>query len=59
MIKKLEKSIDNQEAIKRLLILLLMQRGITSEVIGDVLGVDGSTIRRIVPQKNLKKQKSK
>lgn len=54
--KNKAKTIDNQEMIKRLLILLLLHRGVNSEAIGDALEVDGSVIRRLVPQKNLRKQ---
>jgi hypothetical protein len=43
------------ESIKRLLILLLLKLGSTSEEIGTALGTDSSVIRRILPARNVKK----
>jgi hypothetical protein len=43
------------EAVKRLMILLLMKLGSTSEEIGTALDVDSSVVRRMVPGRNIKK----
>ena len=40
------------QAIKKLLILLLVRTGSTSEEIGKILGVDSSTVRHMVSTKN-------
>lgn len=41
--------------IKRLLILLLLKLGSSSDEIGLALGVDSSVIRRIIPGRSIKK----
>lgn len=43
------------EAIKRLLILLLLKLGATSQEIGAALGTDSSVIRKMMPIKSIKK----
>lgn len=43
------------EAIKRLLILLLLKLGSTSDEIGIALGVDDSRVRQLVPSRKIKK----
>ncbi len=43
------------EGIKRLLILLLVKLGATSQEIGGALKVDGSAVRRLVPTGKVKK----
>lgn len=43
------------EAVKRLLILLLLKLGATSQEIGAALDVDSSVIRRIIPGRAIKK----
>jgi hypothetical protein len=43
------------EEIKRLLILLLMKLGATSEEIGLALQVDASAVRRVMPGRKIKK----
>jgi hypothetical protein len=43
------------EAIKRLLILLLLKCGSTSQEIGDALGVDSSVIRKMLRIKSVKR----
>jgi len=50
---KKEEQLDNSEATKRLLILLLISNGVGVQVIADALGVGAATISRMVPQKNL------
>ena len=52
--KKQEKQMDSLEAIKRLLVLSLINRGIGIDAIAEVLDVGKSTISRMVPQKKLK-----
>jgi hypothetical protein len=43
------------EAIKRLMILLLVKLGSDSKEIAGALGVDGSVVRRLVPTRSVKK----
>lgn len=52
--RKRKKQIDNSEATKRLLVLLLISRGVGIEAIAEVLDVSIATISRMVPQKKLK-----
>jgi len=47
--------IDSSEDIKRLLILLLMKLGATSDEIGLALQVDSSAVRRMMPGTKVKK----
>lgn len=43
------KIIDNLDAIKKLIVLSLLKKGkLTSDAIGNVLGLEGSTIRHMV-----------
>lgn len=49
--------IEELQAIKKLLILLLIKSGATSEEIGLALGVDSSVVRRMFPMKEIKKFK--
>ncbi len=46
---------NNSEDIKRLLILLLLKLGATSQEIGDSLGVDSSVIRKMLPIRSIKR----
>lgn len=50
-----DRVVEELGQIKRLLILQLIRDGCTSEVIGDAVGVDSSTIRRFVPVRAAKK----
>jgi hypothetical protein len=43
------------EGVKRLLMLLLVKLGATSEEIATVLNVDPSGVRRIVPSRGIKR----
>lgn len=43
------------EAVKRLLMLLRLKLGATSEEIGTALGVDSSAVRRMIPGKKVKR----
>jgi hypothetical protein len=43
------------DSVKRLLILLLLKLGSSSEEIGAALGVDSSMIRKMIPVKSVKK----
>jgi len=43
------------EEIKRLLVLLLLKLGATSDEIGTALGVDSSVVRRMIPARQIKK----
>lgn len=55
MNKKNEEKLDVYESIKRLLISDLVLKGVSTDTIGKILKVDGSTIRRMVPAKELLK----
>jgi DNA-binding MarR family transcriptional regulator len=57
MPKNKEEGLDPLEAIKRLLILDLIYKGVSLQAIGDAIGVDKSTVSRMVPQGKLKKVK--
>lgn len=46
------------ESVKRLLILLLLKLGATSEEIGAALRIDSSGIRKIFPIRSIKKIES-
>jgi predicted transcriptional regulator len=47
--------VDSSEDVKRLLILLLMKLGATSEEIALALQVDSSVVRRMLPGRKVKK----
>ncbi len=47
--------VDSNEDLKRLLILLLMKLGATSEELGLALQVDSSAVRRMMPGSKIKK----
>lgn len=55
--KELGRVVDETEAVKKLLILLLTKMGTTSEEIGTALTIDSSAIRRMVPSRGIKKFK--
>lgn len=46
---------DTNDDVKRLLILLLLKLGSTSDEIGAALGVDASVVRRMVPSTKIRK----
>ena len=50
-----DRTVAEIEAVKRLLILLLLKIGSTSEEIGTALGVHHSRVRQIVPSGKVKK----
>lgn len=50
-----EREARDLQDVKRLLILLLLKLGSTSEEIGAALGVDGSAVRRLIPSRKIKK----
>jgi len=52
------KEVSEIESVKRLLILLLLKLGATSEEIGAALGIDSSGIRKIIPVRRIKKIES-
>jgi NADH/NAD ratio-sensing transcriptional regulator Rex len=52
---KEEQLLKELQSIKRLLILLLIKSGATSEEIGRAVGIDSSVIRRMFPMKKTKK----
>lgn len=52
--KKRGQQPEPQEAIKRLMILGLLQQGVMSKDIAEVLGVDPSIITRMVPAKRMR-----
>lgn len=45
------------QSIKKLLVLLTIKSGATSEEIGQAIGVDSSTVRKMFPMKKTKKSK--
>jgi hypothetical protein len=45
----------DMEAVKRLLMLLLLKLGSTSDEIAAALGVDSSVVRRTVPSRKVRK----
>jgi hypothetical protein len=49
------KEVSEIESVKRLLILLLLKLGATSQEIGAAVGTDSSGIRRLVPIRKNKK----
>lgn len=53
-----QKEASEIENLKRLLILLLLKLGATSQEIGTALGVDSSAIRKTFPVRNSKKIES-
>lgn len=55
MAKKKEEKLDAHESIKRLLIAQLIRDGVSTDTVGKILGVDGSTVRRLVPSSELTK----
>ena len=46
------------EGIKKLLVLQLVLQGVTSDSIASALGVDGSTVRRMVSSTKIKGRKA-
>jgi hypothetical protein len=46
---------ESSEDIKRLLMLLLLKLGATSEEIGLALDVDSSAVRKMLPARKIKK----
>jgi hypothetical protein len=50
-----ENGVQDLEALKRLMVLLLLKLGSNSEEIGTALGVDASVVRRMVPSAKIKK----
>lgn len=53
-----KEKITEIEEVKRLLILLLLKLGATSEEIGAALGINSSGIRKIFPIRTIKKIQS-
>lgn len=51
-----EQKNDTLEQIKHLMILALIQQGVTGKDIAHVLGVDPAVVSRITPPKSKKKQ---
>lgn len=47
--------VSDTESVKRLLILLLLKLGSTSQEIGAALGVDSSVVRKMLPVRSIKK----
>jgi len=50
-----KKGMGDLQDIKRLLILLLMKVGASSEEIGAALGVDSSRVRQMLPARKVRK----
>ena len=47
--------VSDTESVKRLLILLLLKLGSTSQEIGAALCVDSSVVRKMLPVRSIKK----
>jgi len=54
---EVEPTLKELQSIKKLLVLLAIKSGATSEEIGQALGVDSSTVRKMFPMKKTKKSK--
>lgn len=54
---KEEPALKELQSIKKLLVLLAIKSGATSEEIGQAIEVDSSTIRKMFPMKRTKKSK--
>lgn len=52
-----EESAKELQSIRKLLILLLIKSGATSEEIGHALGIDSSVVRKMFPMRKTKKSK--
>jgi hypothetical protein len=50
-----EKDQKDQDAVKRLLMLLLYKLGSSSDEIGVALGVDSSAVRKMFPNRDIKR----
>jgi len=49
------RELEELQSIKKLLIALLVKLGATSEEIGDILDIDSSRVRQIMPITKIKK----
>jgi DNA-directed RNA polymerase specialized sigma24 family protein len=52
-----KKELEELQSIRKLLILLLVKLGATSEEIAQALGMDSSTVRKMLPIQKIKKIK--
>jgi NADH/NAD ratio-sensing transcriptional regulator Rex len=52
-----EPSFKELQSIRKLLVLIAIKSGATSEEIGQAIGVDSSTVRKMFPMKKIKKSK--
>jgi len=52
-----EPALKELQSIKKLLILLAIKSGATSEEIGQAIGVDSSSVRKMFPMKKTRKSK--
>jgi NADH/NAD ratio-sensing transcriptional regulator Rex len=52
-----EHGLKELQSIKKLLVLIAIKSGATSEEIGEAIGVDSSTVRRMFPMKKTYKSK--
>ena len=56
-IKTTDSVLDELVSIKKLLVLMLLNQGLTLSQIGTALGLDKSSVSRMVPSKVLKANK--
>ena len=49
-----DRAVQELDAVKRLLILLLLKLGSTSDEVGNALGVHHSRVRQLVPSSKVK-----
>ena len=52
-----EHGLKELQSIKKLLVLIAIKSGATSEEIGQAIGVDSSTVRKLFSMKKTKKSK--
>jgi hypothetical protein len=54
---KTDPTLQELQSIKKLIVLLLIKCGATSEEIGHALGVDSSRVRQMFPMRRAKKSR--
>ncbi|PKK83314.1 MAG: hypothetical protein CVT49_08925 [candidate division Zixibacteria bacterium HGW-Zixibacteria-1] len=53
--KKVAKELEELMKIRKLLMVILIRDGVDSSLLGDILEIDASTIRHMMPMKKLKR----
>jgi len=57
LLREIKRTAEEIESVKKLLILYLIKMGVTSEEIGQAIGVDSSFIRKMFSIREVKKFK--